>query len=126
MEHEEHREHGHQVGRVEKGHYYTAINVHNPADKATFVRFKFAAALPGGKPGPVSRFEEITLGPDQVISIDCARMYEMLHGHPDEFIDGFAVIESDADLDVVAVYTAGEHETVRTLHTERVPARLLQ
>ena len=43
-----------------------------------------------------------------------------------EFIDGFAVIESDVEMDVIAVYTAGEHGKVQTLHSERVPARLLQ
>ncbi|MGZ3294160.1 MAG: hypothetical protein ACXU9D_12945 [Xanthobacteraceae bacterium] len=37
---------------------------------------------------------------------------------------GFVVIESETELDVVAVYTAaGRDGRVETLHTERVPAR---
>ena len=87
---------------------------------------KFASALENGKPGPISRFFEIRLGADQVISIDCAQIHKLL-GVKEPFIDGFAVIESDVELDVVAVYTAaGEHGDVQTLHTERVPARVQQ
>jgi hypothetical protein len=121
------REHREEWEQVVQGRYYTAINLHNPTDRPTAIRFKFAVALPDGKPGPVSPFSEITLGPDEAASIDCARIYELLRAKP-EFIDGFAVIESDVELDVVAVYSAGggEHGRVETLHTERVPARLLQ
>ncbi len=128
MEHKEHEDHGRETkwGQVARGTYHTAVNVHNPTDKPTLVRFKFATALADGKPGPISRFSEIRLGPDEAISLDCSQMFELLHLRP-EFIDGFAVIESDVDLDVVAVYTAGgEHGRVETMHTERVPARLLQ
>jgi hypothetical protein len=42
------------------------------------------------------------------------------------FLKGFVVIESEVELDVVAVYTAaGAQKQVETLHTERVPARRL-
>ena len=122
----DHRKIGREWGQVAQGRYYTAINLHNPTDKAAAVHFKFAVALPDGKPGPVSQFRDIAIGPDQAISIDCAQIYELLRAKP-EFIDGFAVIESDVELDVVAVYSAGgEHGKMETLHTERVPARLLQ
>jgi hypothetical protein len=111
---------------VARGSYYTTVNLHNPTDKAALVRFKFALAGPDGKPGPISRFAEIRLGPDEVTAIDCAVIDELLRERP-EFLDGFAVVESDVELDVVAVYTAAnEHGKVVTLHTERVGARLLQ
>lgn len=125
MEREEHNKDERESGPVAKGHYYTIINLHNPTDKPIAVRFKFAAALPGGKPGPISRFNEITLGADEAVSIDCSRIRDLLKARP-EFIDGFAVIESDVEMDVIAVYTAGEHEKVQTLYSERVPARILQ
>jgi hypothetical protein len=112
--------------RVAEGRYFTAVNIHNPTERPTAIRVKFASAQENGKPGPISRFLEIRLGPDQVISIDCAQIHKLL-GAKELFVDGFAVIESDVELDVVAVYTAaGEHGEVQTLHTERVPARLQQ
>ena len=111
---------------VAAGNYHTAINVHNPSKDAAAIRFRFTSALSDGKPGEISRFAEIKLGPDQTISLDCAEVYELLHAKPG-FIDGFAVIESNAELDVVAVYTAaGESGHVTTLQTERVPARKIQ
>jgi hypothetical protein len=124
IEHEEH--HGRdRFGQVASGRYYTAVNVHNPTDRPAAVRFKFASALADGKPGPVSRFAEIRLGPDQAISIDCVAVQELLHASM-AFLEGFTVIESDVELDVVAAYTATSHKRVETLHTERIPARILQ
>jgi hypothetical protein len=111
---------------VADGRYYTAINIHNPTERPAAIRMKFAVALENGKPGPISRFFEFRLGPDQAVSINCPEIYRLL-GSKYDFIDGFAVFESDVELDVVAVYTAGgAHGEVQTLHTERVPARLLQ
>ena len=108
------------------GRYYTVVNVHNPTERAAAVRIKFAAALSNGKPGPVSRFLDVRLGPDQVIAIDCPLIHRWFN-IKEQFLDGFAVLESDIELDVVAVYSAaGNHGEVQTLHTERVPARLQQ
>jgi hypothetical protein len=60
------------------------------------------------------------------MAINCSQIHRLLETKQ-EFVDGFAVLESDVELDVVAVYTAaGEHGDVQTLHTERVPARLQQ
>jgi hypothetical protein len=108
---------------VAAGDYHTAINVHNPSNRAAAIRFKFASALRDGRSGTVSPFAEIKLGPDQTISLDCAQVYELLRAKPG-FIDGFAVIESNVELEVVAVYTAaGENGQVATMQTERVPVR---
>ena len=108
---------------VAAGDYHTAVNVHNPSNRPAAIRFKFASTLRDGRSGTISRFAQIRLGPDQTISLDCARVYELLHAKPG-FVDGFAVIESNGELDVVAAYTsAGEHGQVATLQTERVPVR---
>jgi hypothetical protein len=124
-ENDEDDERRHDFG-VAQGRYYTAVNVHNPTEKPAAIRVKFAAADGDGKPGRLSRFVDMSLAADEVVSIDCyqiARLLESKQG----FIDGFAVLESDVELDVVAVYTAaGREGGVQTLHTERVPARLQQ
>ena len=113
-------------GAVADGEYHTAINVHNPSNSAATIRFKFASAPGPGRAGAISRFAEIKLNPDQTISLDCAQVYELLQAKPG-FIDGFAVIYSNVELDVVAVYTAaGERGQVETLQTERIPARKIQ
>ena len=115
-----------EAGPAAEGIYYTAINLHNPTDRRTAIRLKVAVALDDGKPGPISRFIDLILGPDEAISIDCrqiSKLLEAMHG----FSEGFVVIESDVELDVVAVYTAaGKDGKVQTLHTDRVPARLQQ
>jgi len=117
----------HLGAQAAEGTYYTAVNVHNPTDRRAGFRVKVAVARPDGKPGRISRFFDMVLGPDEALSIDCnevARFLDLKYG---EFIEGFVVIESDVELDVVAVYTAaGRDGTVQTLHTDRVPARLLQ
>jgi hypothetical protein len=116
----------HEGNQMAEGRYYTTINIHNPTDRPAVLRIKFASALDNGKRGPISRFFEMRLGADEVVSVDCAHIFKLLDTKGD-FIDGFAVVETDVELDVVAVYTAAEeHGGVRTLHTERVPARLQQ
>lgn len=111
---------------VAAGKYHSAINVHNPGAGPASLRVKFASTQANGKPGRISRFAEIRLGPDQAISLSCAQIYELL-GEKPQFVDGFAVIESSVGLDVVAVYTvASEHGEVATLYTDRVPARKMR
>jgi hypothetical protein len=110
-------------GRVAPGRYFTTVNIHNPSERPVTARFKVAVALPG-KPGPISRFVNFRLGSDAAISIDCTQLLDRL-GVTSGFTDGFIVIESEAELDVVAVYTAaGATGKVETLKTERVPGRL--
>lgn len=112
--------------RVAPGTYFTTINIHNPTEKPILGRIKLAIALPSGRPGTISRFVEFKLDPDEAISIDCGQLYKQFAIRP-EFTDGFAVIEGEAELDVIAVYTAaGATGKVETLKTERVPARLQQ
>jgi len=108
---------------VAPGEYFTAINVHNPTYEIIRFRKKVAVALPSEQPGPVSEFSDAKLGPDQALEIDCRDIFR--HAHSDAaFLKGFVVIESDIELDVVAVYTAaGGDGQVQTLHIERVTPR---
>jgi hypothetical protein len=108
---------------VAPGVDFTAINVHNPNDKAIGFRKKFAIALPSETPGPVSKFFDAKLGPDQAFEIDCDDILRRTQSNA-SFIKGFAVLESDLELDVVAVYTAaGATGRVETMELERVTPR---
>ena len=108
---------------VAPGVYFTAVNVHNPTYKTVGLRVKVAVALPGLKPGTVSKFHAAKLGPDEALEIDCPDVFKLAESHAD-FLKGFVVIESEVELDVVSVYTAaGRDGQVVTLHTERVPPR---
>jgi len=122
---------GKSAGKVvAPGTYFTAINVHNPTNKDIRLRKKFVVALPGEEAGPVSNFFEAKLGPDRAFEIDCPDIFKHLApaGAPaPDFLKGFVVIESDVELDVVVVYTAGGPDgRVTTLDVERVPPRRLR
>jgi hypothetical protein len=109
---------------VSAGRYFTAINVHNPTYTDVGLRKKFAIAGPRERPGPVSKFVDAKLGPDEALEIDCPDIAR--HIAPEisaSFLKGFVVIESKVELDVVAVYTAGPKKQVATLHVERIPPR---
>ena len=108
---------------VAPGEYFTAINIHNPTESVIPFRFKVARALPiRHGPQPPSGFFDLKLGPDEALEIDCPDIME--RGQIGGFGKGFVVIESDIDLDVVAVYTAaGGDGQVVSIHMERVPAR---
>jgi hypothetical protein len=113
-------------GELAPGVYFTAINVHNPTEHAVLFRKKIAVAGRRERPGPVSKFFDAKLGPDEALEIDCPDIRRHAQVR-DEFIKGFVVLESESELDVVAVYTAaGAHGQVETLEVERVPARRAQ
>jgi hypothetical protein len=109
---------------VAPGVYFTAINVHNPGKEGVHFRKKIAVALPSEKAGPVSRFFEARLGPDEALEIDCPDIQRHAGAGNERFLKGFVVIESPTELDVVAVYTAsGSSSQVQTIALERVPPR---
>lgn len=117
---------------VAPGRYYTAINIHNPATcKTVTFRWKVAVANPL-TPGVITRFQSLTLRPDQAIEIDSPNVARALGVDPTRFVKGYVVIESPCELDVVAVYTVGASAhgpaagNVVAFHTERVPARLIE
>jgi len=106
------------------GQYFTAVNVHNasPVKEANYIK-RFAIALPGEAPGPISRLTRVaTLKPDQAMTIECENIIKHTGQTPSPLLEGFALIYSLQELDVVPVYTAG-HSEVEALHSERVPAR---
>ena len=108
---------------VAPGTYFTAVNIHNPLYRRVKFRVKVAIGLPGLRPGPVSPFHDVELGPDEALEIDNADIHKLARSDGD-FLKGFVVIESSTELDVVAVYTAaGRDDQIQVLHMERVPAR---
>ena len=107
------------------GQYFTAVNVHNPSINAKAIYIKrFAIALPEERPGKISEFARGSLAPDEAMLIDCENIYKHTGVQPGQFLEGYALLYSLSELDVVSVYTAG-HSDVETLHTERVPVRRL-
>ena len=113
------------------GRYFTATNVHNPSRcDAVTLRWKVAIGLPGLRSGTVTAFAEATLGPDQALEIDCSDVKTAIERaglHAPPYVKGWVVIESPAELDVVAVYgtSTNADDPVKAFHTERVPARCL-
>lgn len=110
-------------GLTARGQYFTTVNVHNPGAAELLFRKKVAVALAGQRPGPVSRNAEDRLGPDEAFAVEC-REIAKLAGTGGAFVDGFLVIESPAELDVVALYAgAGKDGSLSTLAVERVSPR---
>jgi hypothetical protein len=115
-------------GELAPGVYFTAINVHNPTEDDITFRKKFALPGRGSEQSgdkPEKHFDA-QLKPDAALEIDCPDIRKHT-GVDERFLKGFVVLESDVELDVVAVYTgAGGDGQVETLHTERVPPRRRQ
>jgi hypothetical protein len=112
------------------GTYMTAVNVHNPDRDAAAFRFKVATAgtvrvsssgQASAVGGAVSPFQQIRVDPDGALTISCREIERLARATS---VDGFVVIQSSVELDVVAVYmgssTAGP---VSTLDVERYTPR---
>ncbi|HKS24157.1 MAG TPA: hypothetical protein VJZ76_15260 [Thermoanaerobaculia bacterium] len=115
------------VAPVAPGRYWTAVNIHNP-DKCrdAHFRWKVVVAPPlnqSAAPAPVFQRPR-TIRPDEALEIDCHNVVATF-SPPPQFVKGYVVIESDVELDVVAVYTSAVSGTaqINTFHTERVQAR---
>src|SRR4029453_5491114 len=110
-------------GIVSAGLFFTLFNVRNPSrTKSVAFTKKFVHALPFEKSGKVTRVFQASLAPDAAMLIDCDNVYAHSAIFTQTPIEGYVVINSPVELDVVSVYTAGARE-VQTLHTERVPFR---
>lgn len=114
------------------GRYRTVINIHNPTERKIEITRKFAlAGQPGESAGSfgITPYKSLTLEPDQAVAYTCsdiAGFYCPIRGVCVDFtaIDGFLVVNSPAELDVVAVYTAHPKDgEVSTLDTETVAGR---
>jgi hypothetical protein len=110
------------------GAYTTAINIQNPnhdpgSDPITF-RKKYSVALPGETVGGTTDFiDGNKLGPGEAFEIDCPDIQRAIRGLcPSGFCKGFVTLEGSDELEVVAVYSAGNPQSnvVQALHTERV------
>jgi hypothetical protein len=110
------------------GEYFTKTNIHNPSrcDCVTF-RWKVAVGLPQLKVGPISDFAEATLCPDEALEVACADILNRLGAAATGHVEGWLVIESPAELDVVAVYATAQSPggPIVTFATERVQPRCL-
>ena len=107
---------------VAPGTYFTAINVHNTSREGVVIRKRFSVALPGEKAGPLSDWFEAKLDSANSFEIDCPDILK--HLKQEKFAKGFAIIESKAELEVVAVYTAaGATKQVETMEVQRVQWR---
>ncbi|HEX8622898.1 MAG TPA: hypothetical protein VF718_13105, partial [Allosphingosinicella sp.] len=103
------------------GRYFTLVNIHNPGLTASLRRK--VAATAAGSPGHISGFERSQLRNDEAMHIDCP----LIHKQADtDWVEGFLVIQSTLELDVVSVYTVADKGIARTFHTERVPARRIK
>lgn len=111
------------------GKYFTAVNVHNPSEweTASFVK-KFAVGLPQERVGQISKFIDVRLRPDETMQIDCGNIWKHLSLSVGTFVEGFVVIQTRYELDVVSVYTAanGPVYEVSSIETERVPFRVMK
>lgn len=114
---------------VAPGLYFTAINIHNPSKcRVAQFRWKVVAAAPLDQDPPVAQpvyQRPRVLRPDLALEIDCEQVMALLPPPKPKFVKGYVVIESDIELDVVAVYsgTQGAKWPLNSFHTERVPPR---
>ncbi|MGH7799441.1 MAG: Kazal-type serine protease inhibitor domain protein [Thermodesulfobacteriota bacterium] len=122
-------------GFLGEGVYRTVINIHNPTDKkVTFTR-KFAVSrsleTPFGE-FSVTPYKIAVIEADDSVVIDCfavSNFFCPIDGVCIDFtaIDGFLVIDSPVELDVVAVYTARPPDgKVTTLDVENVKLRKIK
>ncbi|HEY7665644.1 MAG TPA: hypothetical protein VH934_21210 [Xanthobacteraceae bacterium] len=114
------------------GRYRTVVNIHNPTDRKIEIARKFALSIqPGEAPGSfsVTPYKSLTLEADQAVAFNCfdlSNFYCPIDSVCVDFtaLDGFLVVNSPVELDVVAVYTAhpkaGE---VSTLNAQTIAAR---
>ncbi len=125
-------------GPVAAGYYRTAINVHNPnppkdekGDVNVNIRKKVVLALTElnrdrKQPSEWTIVEPLLLS-DFAFEIDYKDIINISHGivPTTGFNKGFVVIQSDYELDVVAVYTTSQKmdAPVSNLVIERVPYR---
>jgi hypothetical protein len=88
--------------------YATTINIHNPTDSLATITKKVALTVPPGmqRPGRImqlTREQPDRLRPDEAMATDCVDVAKRA-GIPTTF-EGFVVLYSSTQLDVVGVYT---------------------
>ncbi len=103
---------GNDLGPVVRGRYATTVNIHNPRFTTVSFRKKAVIALPQRSDrGPISQFVSETLIADAALGVDCRDIRALFPGVVlPAFIEGFVVLYTPVELDVVGVYTA-RHRT---------------
>ncbi|MEK6375849.1 MAG: hypothetical protein AABO58_24500 [Acidobacteriota bacterium] len=112
-----------QVGA--HGTYFTQVNVHNPSrTQGVSIRKKFINAQPDERPTKPTQFFGLGLEPDWATQIDCHNILKHLGLPPGAYVEGFVILESTLEIDVVGLYTAdGPSGLISTMEIDRVPAR---
>ncbi len=111
-----------QEGMV-AGFAATAVNILNPSlDRKVQYAKRVSRALPYQAAGPISGTIQDVIGPLQAIEIECNEIRQLLPSQmTEEFRTGYLVIQADAELEVVAVYSARPRDgEVSTLDVERI------
>jgi hypothetical protein len=120
------------------GLYFTSVNIHSPwSCQCVCFRVKLTIAGHFGSPGPITKwFYPRCLIPDGVTEYDGEDFALMLQfivvpgTFNPNFYEGYFVIESEDELDVVGVYTVtSADDPLRqpvAMHQERVPARRIE
>ena len=121
---------GRPVGNtLAPGRYFTVINVHNPIEDTSAEPISFTmkfAVAPPPQQGHTQFSSPFDVASDNVGEISCGDIIRAANGVglcSASFCEGFVVIESQAELDVTAIYTAANltsRPAVTTLHTDRV------
>jgi hypothetical protein len=114
------------------GRYRTVINIHNPTERKIEITRKFALSLqPGETAGSfsITPYKSLTLEADQAVAYNCfdvAGFFCPIDGVCVDFIaiDGFLVVNSPVELDVVAVYSANPKDgQISTLDVDTIAGR---
>src|SRR6185437_4298867 len=125
----------HQDGSLARGTYRTAVNIHNPTNKEITIAAKVALATEfGSEAGPfaVTPFKEAILQPDGAVGVNCfdiAGYFCPIDGVCVDFafLEGFLVVKSPGELDVVGVYTARHTDgDVESIDVETIKPRQIR
>ena len=90
------------------GTYQTDINVHNPNREVVSFQFKLAIAGEGPADGTITPFKPARIISDGAHFFACETVHKIFGLPPTQLIDGFFVIQSERQLDVIAVYTTND------------------
>jgi hypothetical protein len=106
---------------VMPGRYFTAINIWNAGIDTAHLTIALAATQPISIASQLIRLPKaVTIPPRVALEVDCEQVMGAL---PRDivFFKGFAVLDADRELEIVAVYTAGPRAAaVQTMEVERV------
>jgi hypothetical protein len=123
-----------QARRAARGTYATNIDVHNPLIRSVSFRKKLVfQPFEEEESSKILPFTDIQLKGDGTLAFSCREIALEVFGSSDEefrrpFLEGFVVIESRTELDVVALYTAASsrlsaRRQAVAISLERVPVR---